>query len=373
MPNHPYGRVYSGYRKKLLRGTYTEMDGEVRVVRVPQVFRPNRGALNRLIMFSSFTVTAALRSLALGPFDVIIGTVPQPFSPLAGWLRSFVGRAKFVLEVRDLWPEGIVATGQAEVGSFAYRGVDAVVSFLYKRADRIVTVTDGIKNALVETRGINTDRIDVVRAGVDVDSMQTDISSYEAKKRLGLEGRFVVTYSGTVGNAHGLDSMLGVSKLLRQDQPDVMILIVGSGAEEETLRSHFVEYQAHNLQLLGQKPRAELPAILAGSDIGLAVLKPSPIFRTVVPTKIYEYMATGLPVLTNVAGETENIITESGAGIAVPNGDDIALAKQIAKLRENPDALKSMSVAGINYARESASWVTRAEQYEEVLEKTVRN
>jgi colanic acid biosynthesis glycosyl transferase WcaI len=182
-----------------------------------------------------------------------------------------------------------------------------------------------------------------------------------------------VTYSGTVGNAHGLDSMLGVSKLLRQDQPDVMILIVGSGAEEETLRSHFVEYQAHNLQLLGQKPRAELPAILAGSDIGLAVLKPSPIFRTVVPTKIYEYMATGLPVLTNVAGETENIIAESGAGIAVPNGDDIALAKQIAKLRENPDALKSMSVAGIKYSRESASWVTRAEQYEEVLEKTVRN
>ncbi len=348
------------------------MDGDVRVVRVPQIFRPNRGALNRLITFSSFTVTSALRSLALGPFDVVIGTIPQPFSPLSAWLRTFVGRAKFVLEVRDLWPEGIVATEQTKAGSFTYRGVGAIVGFLYKRADRIITVTDGIKNTIIETRGIDPDRIDVVRAGVDFDSFQIGVTSIEAKKRLGLEERFIVTYAGTVGNAHGLDSILVVSRQLRHDHPEVSFLIVGSGAEEETLRSHFAEYQAHNVQLLGQRSRSDIPTILAGSDIGLAVLKPSPVFRTVVPTKIYEYMAAGLPVLTNIAGETEDIITESGAGIAVPDGDSTALAEQIARLRKSPEELKSMSAFGKRYARESASWESRVEQYEEALQKAVR-
>ena len=373
MPNHPHGLVYSGYRKKLLKGTYSEMDGEVRVVRVPHLFRPNRGSINRLIAFSSFTVTAALRSMALGPFDVVIGTIPQPFSPLATWIRSFVGKAKLILEIRDLWPESIVATGQGSTNSLAYRGIGLVVDFLYRRADQIIAVTDGIRNEILETHGVKADKVSVVRAGVDPESLKASLEKQEAKKRLGLHGKFVVTYLGTVGHAHGLGSMLEIAHNLQTPHPDISLLVVGTGAEEKGIRKIVSDQGLKNISILGQKPRSELPDILAASDIGLALLRPSEVFKTAVPTKIYEYMATGLPVLTNVAGETTRIITESKAGIAIPAGDASALTSQIIELQRDSSQLESMSTAGTAYARDTASWASRAEQFEQALLKAIKS
>jgi colanic acid biosynthesis glycosyl transferase WcaI len=371
VPNHPHGKVYPGYKKRLLQLTYSEMDGDVKVVRVPQIFRPNKGSLDRLLAFSSFTVTAALRSLALGPFDVVIGTIPQPFSPLAPWLRSFVGRAKFVLEIRDLWPESIVATGQGSTSSLAYRGIGAVVEFLYNRADQFIAVTDGIKETLVESHGINPEMVNVVRAGVDPESLKSSLDQQSSKEKLGLQGKFVVTYLGTVGYAHGLDSMIEVANQLRTDHPDITLLIVGTGAEEQAISELVSDQGFENIKILGQKPRSELPDILKASDIGLALLRPSEVFKTAVPTKIYEYMATGLPVLTNVAGETTRIITESKAGIAIPEGDATALTEQIIRLQQNATELKSMSAAGTIHAYQSASWAGRTEQFEQALIKAV--
>ncbi len=371
VPNHPHGKVYPGHRKKLLRLTYSEMDGDVRVVRVPQIFRPNRGSLDRLLAFSSFTATAALRSLTMGPFDVVIGTIPQPFSPLAPWLRSFVGRAKFVLEIRDLWPESIVATGQGSSNSLAYKGIGAMVSFLYRRADGFITVTDGIKNTLVDTHGVDPEKINVVRAGVDPESLKSSVTKEAAKEKLGLQGKFVATYLGTVGYAHGLDTMIEMADRLRSDHPDITLLVVGTGAEEKAIRQLVSDRDYQNIKILGQKPRSELPDILAASDIGLALLRPSEVFKTAVPTKIYEYMATGLPVLTNVAGETTQIITESNAGFAVPSGNAEALTEQIINLQNNPAQLVTMGESGTRHAHETASWVGRAEQFEIALSKAI--
>jgi colanic acid biosynthesis glycosyl transferase WcaI len=372
VPNHPHGKVYAGHGKKLLKLTYSEMDGEVRVVRVPQIFRPNRGSIDRLLAFSSFTVTAALRSLTLGPFDVVIGTIPQPFSPLAPWLRSFVGKAKFVLEIRDLWPESIVATGQGSSSSIAYKGIGAMVGFLYRRADQFITVTDGIKQALVESHGVSAEKINVVRAGVDPESLKSSVDQQTAKEQLGLEGQFVVTYLGTVGYAHGVDIMLEMAERLRDDHPDISLLVVGTGAEEKAIRELVSDRGYQNIKILGQKPRSELPDILVASDIGLALLRPSEVFKTAVPTKIYEYMATGLPVLTNVAGETTGIITESKSGIAIPDGNARALTEEIIKLQSNPDSLRTKSAAGAQHAQETASWAGRAEQFEQALVKIAR-
>jgi glycosyltransferase involved in cell wall biosynthesis len=307
----------------------------------------------------------------MGPFDVVIGTIPQPFSPLAPWLRSFVGRAKFVLEIRDLWPESIVATGQGSSNSLAYKGIGAMVSFLYRRADGFITVTDGIKNTLVDTHGVDPEKINVVRAGVDPESLKSSVTKEAAKEKLGLQGKFVATYLGTVGYAHGLDTMIEMADRLRSDHPDITLLVVGTGAEEKAIRQLVSDRDYQNIKILGQKPRSELPDILAASDIGLALLRPSEVFKTAVPTKIYEYMATGLPVLTNVAGETTQIITESNAGFAVPSGNAEALTEQIINLQNNPAQLVTMGESGTRHAHETASWVGRAEQFEIALSKAI--
>jgi glycosyltransferase involved in cell wall biosynthesis len=309
--------------------------------------------------------------MALGPFDVVIGTIPQPFSPLAPWIRSFTGKAKFVLEIRDLWPESIVATGQGSTNSLAYKGIGLVVRFLYRRSDQIIAVTDGIRNEIVETHGVQPDKVSVVRAGVDPESLKSSLEKQEAKKRLGFDGKFVATYLGTVGHAHGLDSMLEIANLLRTTHPEISLLVVGTGAKEQAIRKLVSDQGLENINILGQKPRSELPDILAASEIGLALLRPSEIFKTAVPTKIYEYMATGLPVLTNVAGETTRIINESKAGIALPEGSASALASQIIDLKSDPSQLESMSMAGTKYARDTSSWAVRAEEFEQVLLKAV--
>jgi colanic acid biosynthesis glycosyl transferase WcaI len=366
-PNHPHGKVYPGYRKNLLRLTYSEMDGDVRVVRVPQLFRPNKGSLDRLLAFSSFTVAAALRSLTMGPFDVLIGTIPQPFSPAAPWLRSFIGRAKFVLEIRDLWPESIVATGQGSSDSLAYKGIGALVGFLYRRADQFITVTDGIKQALIESHGVDPKKINVVRAGVDPKSLESSLDKEAAKERLGLSGKFIATYLGTVGYAHGLDIMIEMADRLKNDHPDISLLVVGTGAEEQMIRQLISDHGYKNIKMLGLKPRSELPDIFAASDVGLALLRPSEVFKTAVPTKIYEYMATGLPVLTNVAGETTQIISQSKAGVAIPEGNAEALSDQLIQMNENPSKLESMSAAGRHHVDESAKWEQRAQQFEQAL------
>jgi len=126
-----------------------------------------------------------------------------------------------------------------------------------------------------------------------------------------------------------------------------------------------------NIKILGQKPRSELPDILAASDVGLALLRPSEVFKTAVPTKIYEYMATGLPLLTNVAGEITRIITESKTGIAIPNGNAAALVEHIIKFEADPNQLNTMSAAGITHAHQTVSWSGRAEQFEQALNKAI--
>ena len=371
-PNHPHGRIYPGYRARYWRFADSEDDAGVRVVRTWLLPRPNRGALNRALVFSSYTVSAALTSLALRPVDVVIGTVPQPLAPLAAWFRTSIGGARFVLEVRDLWPEGLVATGHASAESLPVRALDRVARFLYGRADHVVAVTDAIRDNLIQNRGVKSGNVDVIRAGVDAGAFAMNLSSDEAKTRLGVEGRFVVSYVGTVGDAHGLDVLLDAAALLKSRNDDrVLFLVAGTGAQEAVLRSRARDLSLDNVRFLGQIQRAEIPHVYGASDVCVAILRDDPLFRTVVPTKLYEYMAAGRGILCNVPGEASELVEQAGAGLAIAPGDGAALADAVADLAAAPQRLVAFGEAGRRYAATEASWDRRAADYLDVLERVV--
>ena len=372
-PNHPGGRIYDGFRRRAWKLVDSEIDEGVRVVRTWYVPRPNRGALNRAIAFSSYTLSAALTSLAQRPFDVVIGTVPQPLSPLSAWFRSRVGGAKFVLEVRDLWPEGLVATGQASTSSFSYRALERVASFLHNRADHVVAVTDALSDFVVESRGVPSNRVDVVRAGIDVNAFSADTDASEHKERWGVAGNFVVSYVGTLGNAHDLGVLLRAAKSLQESEPGIRIHIAGTGAEEESLDRLSSDLGLTNTRFLGHQPRNAIPSILAASDVCIATLRPDPVFETVVPTKLYEYMAAGRPVVSNVPGEAARLLEEAGAGVVVTPGDPEAIASAIRRMASDDGARAKMGTSGRSYAGETASWQSRAELYLEILGRVVRS
>jgi colanic acid biosynthesis glycosyl transferase WcaI len=222
VPNHPNGKVYPGHKFRAFRGSYSEWDGKVKITRVAYFMRPNRGALNRLVSFSSFTFTAAMQAMFMRPFDVVIGTIPQPFAPLSAYLRSAVGKAKFILEVRDLWPEGLTATGQSSEDALSYKVIGAATSFLYRKADQIVSVTAGIQEAIIENHPVDPTRMHIVRAAVDLDYFQSEDAPIASNISDHIRDKFVVSYIGTMGNAHGLETVVESAQNLEQRHPGVV-------------------------------------------------------------------------------------------------------------------------------------------------------
>jgi colanic acid biosynthesis glycosyl transferase WcaI len=370
-PNHPEGRIFPAYRRRFWKFVDTSLDGDVRVVRTWLIPRANNSAVNRLIAFSTFTGSSALTSLGIGRADVVIGTVPQPLSPLAAWLKSRLGGAAFLLEIRDLWPEGLLATGQASTDSMSYRFLDHVAGFLNKRADHIVAVTDAIRDHLVEQRGVPDTRVDVVRAGVASEAFQSVVEPEESKRKWDAEGRFVVSYVGTHGNAHDLWSILRAAEKISTINPDVLFFFAGQGAEATQLRDHASSLGLTNVKFLGGIDRREIPSLLNASDICLATLRDSPIFRTVVPTKLYEYMAAGRPIICNVPGEATEMLERAGTGVYVPAADPDALVGAIKMLIADPERRFAMGRAGREAVRKDASWESRADDYLEILKRIV--
>jgi colanic acid biosynthesis glycosyl transferase WcaI len=369
-PNHPAGKLYPGWRRRFMKLVDVSDDKGVRVVRVAHVPRANRGAANRLVSFSSFTISAALAALAMPRFDVVIGTVPQPLQPLAAWSASRIRRSKFILEIRDLWPEGLVATGQAGRGSIAYAGLNRVASHLYGSADHVVAVTDAIRDHIVDDWDVPAERVDVVRAAVDASAFEPVGDVVKHKQRWSQDGKFTVSYVGTLGNAHDLAMVLDAAALLQDTRPDIEFLFTGDGAEGPELR--IKARGMKNVRFLGARPRGDLSSIFAASDVCLAVLRPDPLFTTVVPTKLYEYMAAGKPIINNVPGEAAALIEAAATGSTIAPGDPKGLATAVLRLADNPELRETMARNGPGWVRSHADWNNRTEQYASILERVSR-
>lgn len=368
-PNHPAGKIFPGWRHRFMKFVDVSADEGVKIVRVAHAPRPNRGTLNRLVGFSSFTLSAALASTALPRSDIVIGTVPQPLQPLAAWLGSRIRRSKFVLEVRDLWPEGLVATGQAGNESLPYRGLKRVASHLYDSADHVVAVTDSIRDHIVANWRVPDNKVDVVRAAVNASAFDASLNPEQEKQRWGQQGKFTVSYIGTLGNAHDLGLVLDAAALLSHTHPNVEFLFAGDGAEGPALRAR--AGGMGNVRFIGARPRTELPSIFSASDVCLAILRPDPLFTTVAPTKLYEYMAAGKPIISNVPGEASTLLEQADAGVSISPGDPSALVSAITRLVDDPARRTALGQNGATWVRANAIWAERAREYDSIFQRCV--
>ena len=370
-PNHPTGRLRPGYRSRYWRfQTRERMDG-VRVVRTWHILRPNRGKLDRLMAFASFAVSASAASMTMRPFDVVIGTSPQILAPLAAWWRTRLPRRPFVLEIRDLWPESVVATGLGGETSAFVGAMDRLARFLYRRADHVVAVTAGIRDYLIEQRSVPADRIDVVPAAVDAAAFRPMSPPPELREQFGTEGRFVVAYVGTLGAAHGLRLVIDAAAILKDRDPEVCFLMVGEGAERRRFAARVRELALPNIRIVPPQPLGAIPGVLASSDVCLALLRDDPLFRTVVPTKLYEYMAAGRATICTVPGEAGALLETAGAGVTVPPGNPAALVDAVLSLKSDAARRRGMGARGRDYVDQHASWGQRASAYEGILRSVV--
>lgn len=370
-PSHPTGRVYPGYRNRIWRPVGSECQDGVRVVRTWLIPRPNRRAWERMVSYASFAASASVTSLFTGGFDVVIATSPQLLVGLVGWWRTRLRRALFVFEVRDLWPESAVATELGSQGSPLVGALGRLARFLYRRADHIVTVTDAMRAYLVENQGVGRDKIDVIGAGVDVDLFHPAEPDAAASSSWDVDGRFVVSYVGTHGASQGLEQVLDAAGSLSDRAPEMVFLFAGEGAEKARLEALARERGLRNVRFIDQQPLHRVPSLLAASHIGLAILRDDQLFKTVIPTKIYEYMACAMPIVSNIPGETQRLLERVGAGVSVPPGDPHALAEAILALRDDPHGRTAMGQCGRRHVCASRTWSRQAELYIRVLTELV--
>ena len=343
-PHHPHGVVAEGYRGEWLRRE--DVDG-IEVVRSWVYATANRGKVRRIASFLSFFVSSVLagRFFADRP-DVILGTSPQFFTGVAGYLLSRLHGTPFILEIRDLWPQVAVEMGMVRHGSVA--PLVRLQRAMYKAADRIVIVSEGFRQHLLDA-GVPEERIAYVPNGIDPEVLSRPVeSAASVRRRLGLEDRFVVSYIGTHGLAHALGTVLEAARRL-QDHDTIRFLFVGDGAERHALELQARRMGLTNVRFLGQQSRDAAIACYRASDLCLVPLRDLPAFRQVLPSKLFEILGSGVPVVCSVPGEAGDLVRRSGGGVVIPPEDPAALATELLRLYAQPEALAAMGAAGREY------------------------
>lgn len=361
VPSHPAGVPFPGHGMRWYQRE--EHDGVV-VHRVWTWLAPNKGILKRTANFLSFIPTAVWRALRLGEFDIIIGTSPQFFCAVATWIAAALTRTPWVFELRDLWPESIPAVGAARA-YMPLRLLERLELMMYRRARAVVCLSQSFVRNLV-ARGIDASKISFVPNGVDA-AVWAAGRRGRGRTALGFgNADLIVSYIGTVGMAHDLDTVLDAAALLKGEA--LRFVIVGDGAELDRLRARAAADGLWNVTFTGLVQRGAIPDYLAASDISLVTLKRSDAFKSVLPSKMFESMAAARPVVLAVGGEARQLLDGSGAGIAVAPGDARALADAVRRLAGDAGLRRTMGAAGVRFVEQEFSRRTWAHRYLRILE-----
>jgi len=360
VPSAPEGVVYDGYRRRL--APQRERMDDIEVIRVWSYVAPNKGILRRILNFVSFMVSATIVGLFVRRPDVLIATSPQFFCGWAGVLLSRLRRLPFVLEIRDLWPDSIIAVEALKEG-LLIRLVYRLEAWMYAAADHIVTVGEGYRAELL-AKGAAPDKVTVVPNGIDAEVFYPLEPDPALQRELGLEKRFVCSYLGTIGMACGLRVVLDAARILRErGVDDVVFLLVGDGAARQDLEAQARAEGLDAVRFLGRQPKSRVPPLLALSNVALVHLKREPLFSTVLPSKIFEAAAMERPILLGVEGHAAKLIKDHDMGLCFEPENAEQLVAALGRLRADPELRRRLGENGRQLVTKSFNRDSLARQF----------
>lgn len=345
VPNFPKGKVFDGYKNKLWQKE--AIDG-IEVIRVWSYIAANKGFVRRTLDFISFSVTSFLAGLFVKA-DVIVATSPQFFTALSGRTLSFWKRVPWIMEVRDLWPESIKTVGAMKDNLFI-RYFEWEEMRCYRSAKTIVVVTDSFKRTLV-ARGIDEAKIKVVKNGVDKEMFKPVPKDEALIGELGLEGKKIIGYIGTHGMAHKLDFILDCARNM-QGRNDFHFLFIGAGAEREALLAKKEREGITNVTMLDSVPKDQVVRYISILDLSLINLRKSELFKTVIPSKMFENAGMQIPIIMGVQGEAQEMLEEYGAGLCFEPENEADFNAKLQQLLSDPDLYERCRTGGAEMSRD---------------------
>ncbi len=368
VPNHPEGVIRPEYRGKLW--THEPLEG-IDVIRVWVKTAPAKTFRTRMAFYLSYMLNAMLAGLLLahGRYDAIYATSPPLFVGAAALALSYLRRIPLIFEVRDLWPESAVALGELHNARFI-RWATKLEEACYRRARRIVVVTEGMRARLLE-RGIPAEKLALIANGANTELFQPQPEAgRQIRAALGLEGKFLIVYAGIHGIAQGLETALHAADQLRTD-PHVHFLFIGEGPRKADLLRLRTALDLANVTMLEAQPRESIPAYLSAADVALVPLRRLELFKSAMPSKIFDAWACACPVLMSIDGEARTVLERAQGGIYFPPEDVNALVTAINQLLEDPAACQRFGEHGRRFVEAHYSRQAQARALAQMLEEVI--
>lgn len=332
-PNHPFGKVYAGYRQRLRQW---EDVRDVQVLRVPLYADHSLSAARRFLHYGSFALSAAtIGAWTTRKLDIDVILVYLP--PWTNWLPiralEALHGAPLVYLVTDLWPEAFGSIGR-RLKPWQHRLLDRLVRATTRRAATICVNSPGYKPLLAQ-RGVPEEDLEIVYDFVDETVFYPAEREAELAREYGMNEKFNVIYGGNLGAAQGLDTLLRAAQRLR-DVDDLQLVFIGDGTDEALLKQQAEERRLANVRFVDRQPMSEMHRFFALADCLILHLVPSPLYRLQLPSKTIAYLACGKPIVCGVAGSAAGVVEEAGAGLCCEPGDAEGMARTVRQMYELP-------------------------------------
>lgn len=366
-PNYPGGKLYPGYRVRLVQ--YESIDG-ISIIRVPLYPSHDGSSIKRIVNYVSFALSAALLApLLTKRADIAyVFHSPATIALPAMVLKLFRG-LPFIYDINDLWPDSLAASNMLS-NRFMLKCVDLWCDLTYRIANHIVVVAPGVKSKLVE-RGIPESKVDVIYNWCD-EVQQVYERNEAVALDLGLSGRFNLIFAGTMGKVQGLDAVIDAAKIVHQQQPRIQFVFIGGGVEADRLNGRVTIECIANCLFLPRRPVSEIGEILAVADAVLVHLQDTPLFSITIPSKTAAYMAAARPLLMAVRGDAADLVKKANAGICCMPENPEEIAKAVLDLYAKPNIEREqLGLNGKQFYDREISLSVGAEKFERVFYNTI--
>jgi glycosyltransferase involved in cell wall biosynthesis len=347
-----------------LRSKWGETEGgTITILRASVYSAHHKSFVHRVFAFISFMVSSFWLGLGVKNVDLVWGTSPPIFQGVTAWTLARLKGAKFLFEVRDLWPKFAIAVGVL-TNPVLIRATEWLERFLYRHADQVVVNSPGFREH-VQVRGAK--RVELIPNGSDPSMFDPADEGASFRTCYLLTDKFVVLYAGAHGMSNDLGVVLEAAKML--EDTDIQIVLLGDGKEKPNLQSQADEMGLTNLTFAPSMPKSEMPGALAGADACIAILKPLEEYKTTYPNKVFDYMAAGRPVVLAIDGVIREVVEAAGCGIFAEPGNPSALAGAIRELAADKAKARAMGLKGRAYLEEHFSRAAIGEKLLKLLDE----